>query len=108
MEEVMEPGSGPNQTLSDDEVAKIVSLACLDPAHEDIAGLTEDFNRIIGYMGKLHRVEVGAAAATSHVHGDVNVLRQDEVLPSLSHEEGLRNAPDRAGPFFRVPLVVEG
>jgi aspartyl-tRNA(Asn)/glutamyl-tRNA(Gln) amidotransferase subunit C len=38
----------------------------------------------------------------------VNVLREDEVKPSLPIEAVVGNAPDRADEFFRVPRIVEG
>jgi aspartyl-tRNA(Asn)/glutamyl-tRNA(Gln) amidotransferase subunit C len=37
----------------------------------------------------------------------VNVTRADEIRPSLSHEEALRNAPKQSGGLFTVPKVVE-
>jgi aspartyl/glutamyl-tRNA(Asn/Gln) amidotransferase C subunit len=37
----------------------------------------------------------------------VNVLRGDEVHQSLTPDDATSNAPDKDGPFFRVPKVVE-
>jgi len=37
----------------------------------------------------------------------LNVTRADEVRPSLSHEDALRNAPAQANGLFRVPKIVE-
>jgi aspartyl-tRNA(Asn)/glutamyl-tRNA(Gln) amidotransferase subunit C len=37
----------------------------------------------------------------------VNVMRADEVRPSLPHEEALRNAPRQANGLFIVPKIVE-
>ena len=37
----------------------------------------------------------------------VNVLRDDVVEGSVSREEGLRNAPDTDGTFFKVPKVIK-
>jgi Asp-tRNA(Asn)/Glu-tRNA(Gln) amidotransferase C subunit len=34
-------------------------------------------------------------------------MRADEPRPSLSAEQVLGNAPNREGPFFRVPHVLE-
>jgi len=36
----------------------------------------------------------------------VNVWREDEPSPSLSQEEALQNAPDRADAYFRVPPLL--
>jgi aspartyl-tRNA(Asn)/glutamyl-tRNA(Gln) amidotransferase subunit C len=43
----------------------------------------------------------------SHVHGSKNIFREDVVEPSMPTEEGLSNAPDRSGRFFRVPIIIE-
>jgi aspartyl-tRNA(Asn)/glutamyl-tRNA(Gln) amidotransferase subunit C len=37
----------------------------------------------------------------------VNVVRADEVRPSLSHEAALLNAPRQSGGLFIVPKIVE-
>jgi aspartyl-tRNA(Asn)/glutamyl-tRNA(Gln) amidotransferase subunit C len=37
----------------------------------------------------------------------INVTRPDEVRPSISHEEALRNAPAQANGLFIVPKIVE-
>jgi aspartyl-tRNA(Asn)/glutamyl-tRNA(Gln) amidotransferase subunit C len=36
-----------------------------------------------------------------------NVLRNDEVRPSLLREKALSNAPDQKDGMFRVPAVFE-
>lgn len=96
------------EEISQDEVLKIVKLSALDPGQEDISALTKEFNSILGYVRKLQEVDASSAAATSHVHGTTNVLREDAVEPSMPTEEGLANAPERVGSFIKVPLVVEG
>jgi aspartyl-tRNA(Asn)/glutamyl-tRNA(Gln) amidotransferase subunit C len=37
----------------------------------------------------------------------INVARPDEVRPSISNEEALRNAPAQANGLFIVPKIVE-
>ena len=37
----------------------------------------------------------------------VNVFRPDEVRPSLSNQEALRNAPAKANGLFMTPKIVE-
>jgi aspartyl-tRNA(Asn)/glutamyl-tRNA(Gln) amidotransferase subunit C len=34
------------------------------------------------------------------------VLREDEVVQTISHEEALKNAPKKDSDFFRVPKVI--
>jgi aspartyl-tRNA(Asn)/glutamyl-tRNA(Gln) amidotransferase subunit C len=37
----------------------------------------------------------------------VNVMREDDIEPSLDREAMMQNAPDRAGESFRVPRIIE-
>jgi aspartyl/glutamyl-tRNA(Asn/Gln) amidotransferase C subunit len=37
----------------------------------------------------------------------VNVTRPDEIRPSLSHADAMRNAPRQANGLFIVPKIVE-
>jgi aspartyl-tRNA(Asn)/glutamyl-tRNA(Gln) amidotransferase subunit C len=37
----------------------------------------------------------------------VNVLRDDEVESSVSHEDALKNAPKRDSDYFRIPKVLD-
>jgi aspartyl-tRNA(Asn)/glutamyl-tRNA(Gln) amidotransferase subunit C len=38
---------------------------------------------------------------------NIDILRDDVVQGSVSREEGLKNAPDTDGTFFRVPKVIK-
>jgi aspartyl-tRNA(Asn)/glutamyl-tRNA(Gln) amidotransferase subunit C len=44
---------------------------------------------------------------TAHAFPLVNVTRPDEVKPSLSNDEALRNAPSKANGLFMVPKILE-
>jgi aspartyl-tRNA(Asn)/glutamyl-tRNA(Gln) amidotransferase subunit C len=43
-----------------------------------------------------------------HAQEMTNVYRDDEVQPSLTREEALRNAPQTDGEYFLVPRILEG
>ena len=44
---------------------------------------------------------------TSHVIPVKNVVRPDEVKPSLTRDEALANAPNNVNNLFEVPKIVE-
>jgi aspartyl-tRNA(Asn)/glutamyl-tRNA(Gln) amidotransferase subunit C len=77
----------------------------LTPAEEE--KLAAQLGNILGYIEKLKEVDVTGVDATAHPFPLVNVTRPDEVRPSLSNEEALRNAPARANGLFLVPKIVE-
>ena len=89
------------------EVLKIAELAKLQFSEADLDAFTAQFQRILGYIEKLKEVDVSGVEPTAHAFPLVNVTRPDEVRPSLSHEDALRNAPAQANGLFIVPKIVE-
>jgi len=77
----------------------------LTPAEESKFG--EQLGHILGYINKLNELDVSQIEPTAHAVPLVNVFRADEVRPSLSNEEALRNAPAQANGLFMVPKIVE-
>jgi aspartyl-tRNA(Asn)/glutamyl-tRNA(Gln) amidotransferase subunit C len=85
-------------------VAHLARLA-LSPEEEEKIG--RQLRDVLGYIEKLKEVDVSGVEPTAHAFPLVNVVRPDEVRPSLSHEEALRNAPAQANGLFIVPKIVE-
>ncbi len=77
----------------------------LPPAEEQKLGV--QLKNILGYIEKLKELDVSGVEPTAHAVPMVNVTRPDEVRPSLSVEEALRNAPAKANGLFLVPKIVE-
>ena len=69
--------------------------------------ISEQLGHILGYIEKLKEVDVSGVEPTAHAFPLINVTRPDEVRPSLSQEEALRNAPAQANGLFIVPKIVE-
>ena len=85
-------------------VAHLARLS-LSPAEEQKLGA--QLENILGYIEKLRKVDVAGVEPTAHAFPLVNVTRRDEVRPSLSNEEALRNAPVQAAGLFIVPKIIE-
>jgi aspartyl-tRNA(Asn)/glutamyl-tRNA(Gln) amidotransferase subunit C len=91
-------------TLKDvDYVAALARLRFSDDEREH---LVEELNAILTYMDQLNKVDVSGVPPTSHVLDLRNVLREDEVEPSLPHDEALANAPGKDRGHFTVPKVL--
>jgi|SRR5215471_6179966 len=86
------------------DVAHLARLA-LTPAEEQKFGA--QLESVLQYMEKLNEVDVSAVEPTAHAFPLVNVMRPDDIQPSLSREEALRNAPAQANGLFIVPKIVE-
>jgi aspartyl-tRNA(Asn)/glutamyl-tRNA(Gln) amidotransferase subunit C len=85
-------------------VAHLARIA-LSPDEQEKFGA--QVSSILGYIEKLNQVDVSQIEPTAHAMPLVNVFRPDEVRPSLSNAEALRNAPASANGLFMVPKIVE-
>ena len=77
----------------------------LTPAEEEKMGA--QLRGILDYVDQLKEVDVTGIEPTAHAFPLVNVLRADDIRPSLSPEDALRNAPSRSNGLFMVPKIVE-
>ena len=93
--------------MSDFDIKYVANLARLKLTPEEETKLSSQLGNILGYIEKLKEVDVSNIEPTAHAFPLINVFRQDEVRPSISHEEALRNAPAKGGGLFVVPKIVE-
>ncbi len=89
------------------EVEHVARLARLELTTGEKERMRAQIDSILSYIDKLNELDTSAVEPTSHVLPMTNVFREDEVMPSLSQEEVLVNAPDRHELFFRVPRILE-
>jgi aspartyl-tRNA(Asn)/glutamyl-tRNA(Gln) amidotransferase subunit C len=88
------------------EVLHIAKLANLDFSEEEIGLFTQQFNSILEYVERLNALDTSAIEPTSHVGGGSHALRDDRLVPSISREEALANAPESDRGYFKVPKVI--
>ena len=88
-------------------VKYVAHLARLSLSPDEEQKLAAQLGNILGYIEKLKEADVTGVEPTAHAFPVVNVTRADEVRPSISNEDALRNAPAQAGGLFMVPKVVE-
>ena len=93
-------------SLSTKDIQHIAKLARLRVEDEDLESIKEDLNSILDHIETLQEVSTKDVPATSHVHGVVNVFRDDIAKKSLSSDEIEQNAPDFNEAGFRVPRVI--
>jgi aspartyl-tRNA(Asn)/glutamyl-tRNA(Gln) amidotransferase subunit C len=92
---------------SDFDVKYVAHLARIHLTAEEEEKFGAQLTHILGYIEKLNQLDVSQIEPTAHAVPMVNVFRSDEVRPSLSNEEALRNAPARANGLFMAPKIVE-
>ena len=94
-------------SISVKDVEYLAHLARIQLSPEEVRRFAGELTEILGHVEKLKRLDTEGVPPTSHVLSLSNVFREDKVKPSLPTDEALANAPDKEGPFFRVPKIIE-
>jgi aspartyl-tRNA(Asn)/glutamyl-tRNA(Gln) amidotransferase subunit C len=89
------------------DIHYVADLARIALTPEEEQQLGAQLNGILDYVEQLRAVDVSQVDPTSHAFPLVNVMRADEPRPGLSHDDALRNAPQKANGLFMVPKIVE-
>jgi aspartyl-tRNA(Asn)/glutamyl-tRNA(Gln) amidotransferase subunit C len=96
-----------SMALTIEEVRKVAHLARLRLSDEELKRMQQQLSSILDYMQMLQEADVEGVPPTAQVTDVVNVMRPDEVRPSLPVEEALANAPARENGYFKVKPVFE-
>ena len=93
--------------ISREEVEYVAHLARIELAPEEAEKFTGQLDQILGYFEKLGELDTKDVEPTRHAIAVVNAFREDEIKDSYDSDTALANAPDRDGPFFKVPKIIE-
>ncbi len=94
--------------LGNSEVERIARLARIQLSPDEVEQMSVELGEIVGFVEQLQAVDVEGVAPTDQVTGLVDVWREDEVEPSLSHEQIFMNAPKSKDGYFVVKRVLNG
>jgi aspartyl-tRNA(Asn)/glutamyl-tRNA(Gln) amidotransferase subunit C len=89
------------------DIEHVARLARLELTDEEKARLRDQLGVILENAAKVSEVATDDVPPTAYAIPRSNVLRPDEVTPSLAVEEVLSNAPEVEDDRFKVPKVVE-
>ena len=92
------------------QVQHIAELAKLKLSQEEIDRMTPQLSAILDYAARLQELDTDAIPPTASVVPLQNVMREDQVVPSMPRDDVLSNAPDKdeRGEFFRVRAILKG
>ena len=93
--------------LSQKEVEHIARLARLELTSKQESLYREQLSAILDYIAKLRELDTTDVPPTYGGGLAQMSLRVDEVRPSLTTEELLKNAPDAEDNQFKIPPVFE-
>ena len=94
--------------LSLEQVDHVADLARLALTEQERETFRLQLSAVLGYAERLRQLDVGEIPLTATVLPLENVMRDDEVKPSLPLADVLANAPAQEEACFRVPLILEG
>ena len=88
------------------QVAKIAALARLSFTDAELDELTVQLGKIVDLVDQLSLVNTDGIEPMVHAIELENVLKADEIQPSLDRRKALANAPDADEECFRVSAVL--
>ena len=89
------------------DLQHVVKLARIELSAGEEQRIGPQLLEIIQYVEKLNELDVDNIEPTAHAVQLTNVLREDQLCPSLSQDDAVRNAPKSANGLFVVPKIVE-
>lgn len=95
-------------SLTAADVSRVATLARLKLTDAETARLAVEMATILDYVAILDEVDTENVEPMAHTVDLTNVLRPDEVQPSLAREAALANAPKSDGKCFLVPQILDG
>jgi aspartyl-tRNA(Asn)/glutamyl-tRNA(Gln) amidotransferase subunit C len=99
--------------ISREDVLRVAELAHLELGEQEIEKYREQLDSIVEYMGKLNELNTADVEPMAQVFAaqsgeeENSTLREDVAVRCDVAAEILKQAPDAAAPYFRVPKVIE-
>ena len=92
--------------IDDQMIDKISGLAYLEFGEEEKEKIRQDLEKILTFVEKLRELDTENVEPLVYLSDKTDVLREDRMIPTISIEEALLNAPEKSGHFFKVPKVI--
>jgi aspartyl-tRNA(Asn)/glutamyl-tRNA(Gln) amidotransferase subunit C len=96
-----------SRSITRAEVEHVARLARLALSDEELDGFARELGVILEHAEDLAALDLDDVEPTAHPLPLVNVLRPDEVRPSLDRDEVLGQAPAVEDGRFRVPRILD-
>lgn len=91
--------------ITNDIIDHIAHLSRLEFEGENKDAIRGDLENIISFMEKLQEVNTDNVEPLVFMSNEVNRLREDIPAVTITHEEALKNAPQKDSDYFRIPKV---
>jgi aspartyl-tRNA(Asn)/glutamyl-tRNA(Gln) amidotransferase subunit C len=94
-------------SIDETQVRHIAQLSRLKLSDEEARLFAGQLAQILEYIKQLEALDTSGVEPMAHPLPVTNVLRDDQPHLPVASETALRNAPQREGPFFKVPAVLD-
>ena len=88
-------------------VDHVARLARLDLSDEERTRMQVELSAILEHAERIQGLDLDGLDPTSHPVPLTNMMRPDEVTPSLDRDAALSNGPEVEDGRFRVPRIIE-
>ena len=110
--------------VTEQDVQYVADLSNLELTPDEKTRMQKDLNNILAYVDSLAELDTTNVAPLAEIASKFAPIaesgaekrgsgrftyatRPDVVVPGLTHEAAMENAPDTDGKFFKVPKVIE-
>ena len=95
-----------NNPISSKTIDEVAHLARLEFNEEAKAEIANDMTRMLGFVDKLNELNTDGIEPLIYMTEQENLLREDEVIQTITQQEALKNAPKKDSDYFKVPKVI--
>lgn len=93
--------------ITNELIDKLADLAKLEFEGAEKENIKSDMAKVVNFVDKLNELDTTGIEPLIFMADGENILRDDEVIPSITHEEALLNAPKKDSDYFRVPKFLD-
>jgi len=93
--------------INEQLILKLEKLARLELSAPERHKMQADLEKILGMCDKLMEVDTEGVEPLIYMGAKEQKARLDNIRGMLSQQEALENAPEKEGPYFKVPKVVK-
>jgi aspartyl-tRNA(Asn)/glutamyl-tRNA(Gln) amidotransferase subunit C len=95
-----------SQRITRDDVAHVATLAKLALTDAELDEFTDQLAAVLDHAADVEALDVAGVEPTAHPFPLANVLRDDDVTPTLDRDEVLAQAPAVEDGRFLVPAIL--
>ena len=93
--------------ITPDLIKYLEKLARITLSEDEEKKVGNELQDILTYIDMRNELDTDGVEAMSHCFPVTNVMREDEVAPSMSPDEIVANAPESQDGYFVVPKTVD-